>query len=94
MRVARAVLDKDKVPEIPNRVSEPAVIESGIDGDFEGWDGDTVFKFENGQVWQQVSFDYEYHYAYRPKVLVYKSGSVYKMRVDGMHHEITVKRLK
>jgi hypothetical protein len=94
LRVARAVLDKDKVPEIPNRVSEPAVIETGIDGDFEGWDGDTVFKLENGQVWQQVSFDYEYHYAYRPKVLVYKSGSVYKMRVDGMHHEITVKRLK
>lgn len=94
VRVGRVLLEKNKAPETPNRVPEPAVIESRIDGEFEGWDGDTVFKLENGQIWQQVSYDYEYEYAYRPKVLVYKSGSVYKMKVEGMHDEITVKRLK
>ena len=42
------------------------VIESQIDGDFEGWDGETVFVLTNGQIWQQDSYDYTYHYAFMP----------------------------
>lgn len=72
----------------------PDIIESRIDGTFEGWSGDTIFKLENGQIWQQVSFAYTYRYAFRPKVLIYRSGTVYRMRVDGVSTEITVKRLK
>jgi hypothetical protein len=30
------------------------VVEASIDGDFEGWDGETTFRLSNGQVWQQV----------------------------------------
>ena len=32
-------------------------------------------------------------YAYSPEVLIYKSGSVYNMRVDGVDGEIVVRRL-
>jgi hypothetical protein len=74
--------------------STPTLIESRIDGDFEGWEGDTIFKLQNGQIWQQSSYAYKYRYAYSPKVLIYRSGSVYKMRVDGVDGEITVTRLK
>ncbi|MDR0881742.1 MAG: hypothetical protein LBP55_04270, partial [Candidatus Adiutrix sp.] len=33
-------------------------IESQIDGTFEGWSGETVFKLTNGQIWQQSSYAY------------------------------------
>jgi hypothetical protein len=71
-----------------------AVVESYIDGDFEGWDGETVFKLDNGQIWQQDSYAYTYHYSYHPKVLIYKDGMRYKMKVDGVDSTIEVKRLK
>ena len=67
---------------------------SNIDGNFEDWDGDTEFILTNGQIWQQDSYDYIYHYAYSPKVLIYTSGSGWKMKVDGVGKDIYVKRLK
>jgi len=72
----------------------PAVIESRIDGEFEGWDGETIFKLENGQIWQQASYSYRYHYAYRPKVIIFKTGTRYKMKVEGIEDTIYVQRLK
>ena len=69
-------------------------IESQVEGEFKGWEGETVFKLTNAQIWQQSSYAYKYHYAYRPNVLIYKSGSGYKMKVDGVDGEISVKRLK
>jgi hypothetical protein len=74
--------------------SSPMVIESRIDGEFTGWDGETIFKLLNGQVWQQSSYAYRYKYAYSPAVLIYQSGGLYKMKVDGVDTEITVRRLK
>ena len=70
------------------------VIESRIEGDFEGWDGNTIFKLDNGQIWQQASYAYTYHYAFRPNVLIYKSGNVYKMGVEGVTGKISVQRIK
>lgn len=92
LRIATAVLEKSS--EKNKAPAESEVIENRIEGEFEGWTGDTVFKLENGQIWQQVSFGYRYRYAFRPKILIYKSGSTYKMKVDGMNDEIVVKRLK
>jgi len=31
-------------------------IESRVDGEFEGWDGETIFPLTNGQIWQQVQY--------------------------------------
>ena len=72
----------------------PATIESRIDGAFSGWDGETIFKLANGQIWQQAVYAYRYHYAYGPKVLIYRSGGAYKMKVDGVDGEIVVRRLR
>jgi len=72
----------------------PDVIESRIEGDFEGWEGETVFKLDNGQIWQQSSYAYTYHYAYRPEVLIYKTGGGYKMKMEGVDETIYVRRLK
>ena len=73
----------------------PNIIETHIEGDFEGWEGETIFKLGNGQIWQQSSYDYTYHYAYRPKVIIYKTDSgLYKMKVEGIKETIYVRRIK
>ncbi|MHB9023966.1 MAG: hypothetical protein ACYC7E_07275 [Armatimonadota bacterium] len=71
-----------------------AVITSVIDGDFEGWEGETVFKLENGHIWQQADYDYYYTYSYRPKVTIVKVGGRYKMIVEGVDEQIFVTRIK
>ena len=67
------------------------VIESFIDGTFEGWGGNTRYKLSNGQEWQQAEYKYEYKYAYRPKVVICEIDGRYIMHVEGTH--VAVKRV-
>ena len=64
------------------------VIESNIDGTFEGWDGKKVYKLTNGQVWKQKTCKYEYRYAYRPEVIIAEINGSYVMRVAGTQAEV------
>lgn len=70
------------------------VVESQIDGEFSGWDGETLFKLTNGQIWQQSSYAYTYSYKYRPNVIIFSSGGGFKLQVEGMDQRISVVRLK
>lgn len=70
------------------------VLESQIDGDFEGWEGETIFKLTNGTIWQQASYDYTYHYAYMPHVIIYGKDGTYYMKVEDVEDVIAVKRLR
>jgi hypothetical protein len=79
-------------PSAPN--TQEDMIESQIDGDFEGWEGETIVKLMNGQIWQQAEYYYHYHYAFMPKITVIKTGAGYKMIVDGVPKAIGVTRLK
>ena len=45
------------------RIPDP-VIETSVSGAFEGWDGETIVKLMNGQIWQQIEYHYEYQYSY------------------------------
>ncbi|MEX2468892.1 MAG: hypothetical protein WD396_03975, partial [Pseudohongiellaceae bacterium] len=70
------------------------VIHTCIDGDFEGWDGDSVFELCNGQVWIQTSYAYTYHYAYRPDVTLVRTASgSWVMSVEGASGTINVKQV-
>ncbi len=70
------------------------LIKSHIDGEFKGWEGETVYKLMNGQIWQQASYHYHYHYAFNPEVLIYSSSGSYKIRVQGYEDDdVPVKRL-
>lgn len=69
-------------------------IESEIDGTFNGWSGDTIFKLANGQIWQQSEYDYDYEYDYRPDVTIYQTAGGCKMKVEGVDDTILVKRIK
>jgi hypothetical protein len=74
--------------------AQASAIEAHIEGDFKGWDGETIFRLDNGQIWQQASYAYTYHYAYRPKVLIFQSGGQYKMQVEGMTDSINVRKIR
>ena len=62
---------------------------SRIDGEWNGWDGNTVVTLVNGSVWQQDEYYYRYQYKYRPEVIV--EGNL--MHVDGMPKAVRVRRL-
>jgi hypothetical protein len=69
-----------------------SIIESQIDGEFNGWDGSKHYKLVNGQVWQQAEYKYEYKYAYRPEVIVCDVGGTYIMSVEGT--TVPVRRIR
>jgi hypothetical protein len=69
------------------------MIKSQVDGEFSGWEGDTLVKLVNGQVWQQTEYWYHYHYAYMPRVTITTDGG-YKMMVEGIPKAVRVERLK
>jgi hypothetical protein len=72
----------------------PEIIESRIDGEFSGWEGETIFKLMNGQIWQQIDGRYKYKYKYSPKVIIFRSGAGFEMQVEGVDGRIRVSRLK
>lgn len=75
-------------------VTRVAFLRSCIDGTFNGWDGTTLFPLCNGQIWQQASYAYHYHYAYRPSVLIYESPyGGYYMVVGGDSTPLRVNRI-
>ena len=82
-----------RVLVVPQQIEE-GVIETYIDGDFEGWEGETIWKMDNGQIWQQASYAYHYHYAYHPKVLIYRADVGWKMKADDDDESVAVKRIK
>jgi hypothetical protein len=57
--------------------------EGQIDGDFNGWEGETVYRLMDGHIIQQSDYHYHYHYAYSPRVIIYKAHGGYKIRVEG-----------
>lgn len=59
------------------------VIQSQIDGEFTGWQGESEYALTNGQVWRQRAYKYEYKYACRPKVAIYDASSGIVMDVEG-----------
>lgn len=42
---------------------------TNIKGEFEGWEGDTVFALLNGQAVKQVDYKIRYYYAFQPSVM-------------------------
>jgi hypothetical protein len=69
-------------------------LETTIDGEFQGWDGETIFKLSNGQIWQQAEYSYTYSYAYMPEVTIYATDSGCKLKVEDEDETILVKRIK
>ena len=70
------------------------IVESRIEGEFNGWEGDTIFELINGQAWQQSRYRYRYAYKYRPTVKIWREGSQDYLEVDGLDEKIEVRRIR
>src|SRR5215472_6987435 len=60
-RVLKAALTSDS-ETLSGRSSCSPAIETRTSGDIEGWSGETVFKLDNGQIWEQAEYSYTYFY--------------------------------
>ncbi|UTR11054.1 hypothetical protein MM300_01595 [Evansella sp. LMS18] len=67
--------------------------ESRLEGESNGFGGETIFALTNGQKWQQVEYYYKYKYKYRPRVKIYKDGMRYYFELQGIDRKIRVKRI-
>ena len=63
-----------------------------IVSDFSGFSGKSIFVLQNGQVWQQDVYKYQYFYAYRPKAIIEHNGSRGILTVNG--YQCNVKKIR
>ncbi len=94
---AEAAFGLEQVERDQWRGSEagPEEIRSRIEGSFEGWSGNTVFRLENGQVWRQSGPGTFHHRAENPAVVIRRAmlGS-YLLRVEGKNTTVRVRRVE
>ena len=80
--------------EVLQAVQEQEIV-SVIQQPFKGWSGDTVFRLENGQIWQQRRSG---NYAYRgshPEVIISKNFmGFFRMELVENGKAVQVKRIK
>lgn len=67
-----------------------------LDGNFTGWSGNTEFKLENGQVWQQVEQGSVRGVSLDHPMVTIEPGLLgsWKLKVEGLNATIRVKRIK
>lgn len=65
-----------------------------IRGATTGYKSDQIFELTNGQVWQQSRYAYDYHYQYRPDVLLDASGSQGRLKIENMDDWVDVRRIR
>lgn len=78
----------------PRSSTATNIIESQIDGEFTGWDGETIFQLTNGQIWQQSDYTYMYRYRYRPRVMILPINGRFELQVEGIDKRVKVVRIR
>ncbi|MEE4145617.1 MAG: hypothetical protein V2I26_12505 [Halieaceae bacterium] len=80
--------------EVKKAAQEQEIV-SVIQQPFKGWSGDTVFRLENGQVWQQRQRGNYPYRGTRPEVRITKNFmGFYRMELTENGKAVAVKRLK
>ena len=68
-------------------------IESRVNGQWEGWQGDTIVRLMNGQIWQQAGLELSLSLKLNPDVTVFQRSGRFYMLVDGEDKPVWVTRL-
>jgi hypothetical protein len=66
---------------------------SQIDGDFEGFDDEVLFKLMDGTYWIQDEYKYWYHYAYCPEAVILKKGDRFYIQVNRQRETVPVRQV-
>jgi hypothetical protein len=79
-----------------DRFEKPEPIESTLTGDFDGWDGATVFRLANGQLWKQrIDGSYRYDGSAPVEVRIEKNFfGFYKLTVKSTGRSVGVTRIQ
>jgi hypothetical protein len=77
-------------------VEDDSPIRSAILGEFDGWDGQTVFKLENGMIWVQADKDTFYVKDIENPVAVIEPGmfNTWHLHVEGHRSKTKVRRIQ
>jgi len=87
----------DRGFEIQNmQDSDRTPITSRLVGQFKGWDGQTVFKLENGMIWEQADKDKFFIKAVENPMITIEPGAfkTWKLTVEGYSSHCKVKRIQ
>lgn len=93
---AEAAFGAEQLPDAPaeddGRIDR---IESRLVGRFEGWQSDTEFTLENGQVWRCVNCRSVYYIRDNPRVTIQRSFlGGYWLKVEGLNQRAAVRRVR
>lgn len=82
--------------ETDDKEKDTSTITSKLIGKFSGWDGQTVFKLENGMIWAQDSKKKFYTEEIENPEVVIKSGMFgsWHLEVEGVDKDVKVKRIQ
>jgi hypothetical protein len=82
---------------IGKQAEKPEALESSLKGDFEGWNGRTVFRLVNGQLWIQANSENYVHSPTlkSPKVKIYPASlGGYWLEIEGVKERCRIKPSK
>ena len=66
---------------------------SQIDGDFEGFDDQVLFKLMDGSCWVQDEYKYWYYYSYCPGAKILQKAGTFYIQVDGQSEIVSVREI-
>ena len=88
-RFGREQIEREPEPDVPDQITAHLL------GEFRGWNGNTIFRLDNGQVWQQrVGGKYRSKKRVDPAVIVEKGRFGYYLRLADGGRSVGVRRLK
>ncbi|HSC47686.1 MAG TPA: hypothetical protein VLG68_06345 [Gammaproteobacteria bacterium] len=88
-----AAFGKEMLAPLPQDAAVPDMLTARISGLFLGWRGETVFKLDNGQVWQQAEpgmFDTRMQ---NPEITIKKLRFGYLLTFPGRSETLLIRRL-
>jgi len=87
--------DKDK-DEDKDKDKDRTTITSKLVGTFDGWDGQSVFELENGQIWAQASKSKWHTREVEEPVAVIEPGmfGTWRLHIEGFEKDCRVKRIQ
>lgn len=100
-RLGKLIADGERVqaaPSFPVQQAAPApsgdFFESHIVSDFDGFEHGNLYEFSNGQIWKQTDFHISIRIRVHPRVYVFREGSGWMMKVDGVDRSVRVERIR
>lgn len=91
-----AATGKSGTPKPDKSDDGHSTITSKLEGKFSGWDGQTVFKLENGMIWAQKSKKKFHSEEIENPVVVIEPGmfGVWRLHIEGIDEDVRVVRIQ